>query len=132
MTKFSRTKLAAYVADQLKKGVSADDISEHVAAYLISNGKTAEVNSLMRDVMEARAEKDGVIEVVATSAFPLSDAQKQDIERATKQQYPSAREVIIHHNLDKSLVGGINLSLPHSQLDLSIRTKLNRLRAAVA
>lgn len=131
-TPFSRSKLADYIAGELNKGTSAEELAQVIASYLSTHNKTSELNSLMRDVMEARAQQNGLVELKASSAFPLTLEQKADIEQTVKNVYTNAKKLIIHHDKDAGSIGGINISLPHSQLDLSVQTKLNRLRSAIA
>lgn len=132
MTKYSRTKLAEYIADAMNSGKSSDDIATHVAAYLIESGKTSDVDSVMRDVQEVRAAEYGVVELTARSVFALDAEEKREIERIATKQYPRTKSVIIHEEHDQSLVGGATLSLAQANLDLTIRSKLNRLRASVS
>ena len=128
---FSRTKVAKYVASELDKGADPKELAKYVAGYLIDSGKSAEVNSLVRDVMESRAEESGYVELETSSAYPLTPEQKTEIEKIARQQYPGAKDIVIHHTVDPKSIGGVNISFPHSQLDLSVRTKLNRLRSAI-
>ena len=127
---FSRTKLATYIASAADGKKVSPTLAKDVAAYLIDTGKTAELSSLLRDVAEERAVASGFLEVTAVSAFPLIDAEKQAIEAAARKQYPKVKKVAIRSEIDTSIVGGVTLLLPHHQLDLSIRTKLNRLANA--
>ena len=69
--KAPRTRLARLVADQtLKKGVSKH-FDREIAAYLLSEGRTNELDSLLRDVQADWAEA-GHVEVMARSAYPLT------------------------------------------------------------
>lgn len=128
MARFSRTLLIKYITENL----SSADLSEKVAAFLIDNGKTSDLDSILRDVTEAQAVKNGVAELTAKSAFPLDVESKQGITQVVQKQYPSATKVIIHEVIDKSAIGGVNLEFANANLDLTIRTKLNKLREAIA
>lgn len=125
---YSRTSLASYIADNIE----SSDVSKHVAAYLIESGKTADLDSIMRDVQEIRASQHGVVELTARSAFALDADEKSRIEQVAKGQYPKASRVIIHEVRDQSVVGGASLSLAQANLDATIKTKLNRLRESIA
>lgn len=127
---FSRTKLASYIADVAAAKQPPEDLAKSVAAYLVDAGKTAELNSLLRDVAEERARANGFLEVTAVSAYPLNDQEKQEIEAVARRQYPGVNKVVIRPENDEQAVGGIRLLFPHHQLDLTIRTKLNRLANA--
>jgi F0F1-type ATP synthase delta subunit len=125
--KVARTRIARAIADRtLKQGVSKS-LSRELAAYLLSERRTGEIDSLLRDVQADWAEA-GHVEVIATSAFPLTAAVRSDITKRVKAIYPDARQVIINEARDPEVIGGVRLSLPDRQLDLSIRTKLNRFK----
>lgn len=129
-TKAPRTRLAKLVADQtLKKGPSKR-FNREVAAYLLSEGRVNELDSLLRDVQADWAES-GHVEVVARSAHPLTATIRADIRREVKKAHPKAQKVVINEVVDPDVVGGVRLNLPNRQLDLSIRNKLNLFKQSV-
>jgi F0F1-type ATP synthase delta subunit len=125
--KVSRTRIARAVADRtLEQGVSKR-LSRELAAYLLSERRTGELDSLLRDVQADWAEA-GHVEVIATSAFPLTEAVRADITKRAKVLYPEAKQFIINETHDPAVIGGVRLSFPDRQLDLSLRTKLNKFK----
>ena len=128
---YSRKVLVSYIVEALDAGRDVADISRHVAAYLIESGKSSDLDSVMRDAQEQRAQISGVVELTARSAHQLDSEQRQRIESIAKQQYPSAKQIRAHEVIDESVVGGINLAFPHASLDLTVRAKLNQLREAI-
>lgn len=128
--KAPRTRLAKLIADKTLKGGVSKGFDREVAAYLLSEGRVNELDSLLRDVQADWAEA-GHIEVVARSAHPLTESVRADIKRRVKQVYPAAKQVVINETVDPEVVGGVRLSLPNQQLDLSIRSKLNTFKQLV-
>ena len=128
--KYSQTATAHYISDQLASGDDEKDLAISIASYLVDEGKTANLDSLLRDVTELRS-RSGVIELTARSAFPLNADQKVSIQRVAKDQYPGSHKVIIHEQIDPKVIGGVSLSLANANLDLTIKTKLNRLREEI-
>lgn len=129
-----RREIAAAVAQRsltAKSVKSLHDLSEEVAAYLMSERRLGDFESLMRDIIEYRA-RQGIVEVMAVSAFPLSDNVREDITAEVHRLYPKAREIIISHRLDSTVVSGVRLEFANQQLDLSVRNKLNKLRQLTA
>lgn len=127
----SRTRLAKLLAERtLKHGVSRR-FDKEVAAYLLSEGRVNELDSLLRDVQADWAEA-GHVEVIARSAYPLSAAIKADIRREVKKVHPAARQIVVNEVIDPDMVGGVRLNLPNRQLDLSIRSKLNMFKQSVS
>lgn len=129
---YSRIRLARYIAGAIAHGASEAELSEKIAAYLIEHSKTADLNSLMREVQEIRASEQGVVELTARTAYPLDQAEKAQIEAVAGKQYPNTKRVILHEERDERVIGGASLSMAQASLDVTIRTKLNRLREAVS
>jgi len=128
--KTPRTTIAGIVAGKLGSGPTVD-LGREVAAYLLSENRIGELDSLLRDVAELRA-AEGVVEVTAVCAYPLSDVVRRDIEVRLRGLYPAAKEFIINQQLDPEVVGGVQLELANQQLDLSIRAKLNMFKQLTA
>lgn len=125
--KTPRTTLARMISDKtLASGVSKHLASE-VAAYLLAERRVNELDSVLRDVQEDWAEA-GVVDVVATSAYELTPVIKADITKRIRLLYPEASKIIVTENIDPTVIGGVRLSLPSQQLDLSIEAKLNKFK----
>lgn len=125
--KARRTRISQVIADKtLKQGVSKN-YSRQIAAYLLAERRTGQLGSILRDVQADWAEA-GQVEVIASSAHPLTVAIRADIKKQVKKQYPQAKTVIITEILDPAVLGGVRLDLPGRQLDLSAQAKLNKFK----
>ncbi|HEX5796999.1 MAG TPA: F0F1 ATP synthase subunit delta [Candidatus Saccharimonadales bacterium] len=124
--------LAEDVAMRLRGARKPKGLAKEIAAYLIENDKTAEINSLERDIIEIRSEKTGVVELTAITAHPLQQKQLDEIKRNVKKLYPACKEVIVDQVQDDSLIGGIRLEFANHLLDLSASSKLNKLRKLIS
>jgi F0F1-type ATP synthase delta subunit len=127
MSKLPRHQLAAILAEKSLSGMSARQLGEETAAYLLAEGRTGELDSLLRDVMQYRAD-NGIVEVVAVSARQLNDKARRNVEAQVRELYPGAKQITISEQLDQSVIGGVRLELANQQLDLSIRSKLNKFK----
>lgn len=126
--KTPRSQIVPVIADLAQRpGMSADQLSREVAAYLLDENRTGELGSLLRDVIAYRAER-GIVELTAVSAHELSEATKRDIEKLVRTRFEHANDIVINHRLDSNAIGGVRLELVDEQLDLTIRSKLNRLK----
>lgn len=123
--KAPRTRVASFVADSSLKG--GKNLSRELAAYLLEEGRVDELDSILRDV-QADWAKAGYIEVIASSAHPLSAQVKKDIQTRIKKIYPQAKQIIVSEVNDPAVLGGVRLSLPGQQLDLSLEAKLNQFK----
>jgi|SRR6185369_1142407 F0F1-type ATP synthase delta subunit len=125
--KTPRTRIAATVADTtLSKGASKEYARE-VAAFLLAEGRVGELDSLLRDVQADWAAK-GYVEVLARSAYPLTDEVKAEIAERVRPLYPAANKVVVTEVTDPSVIGGVQISLANQQLDLSVEAKLNKFK----
>lgn len=131
MSKIPRHQLAAVLAKQSLSMADSRAFSEEIAAYLLAEGRTNELDSLLRDIQQYRAE-NGIVEVVAVSAHSLNESTRKDVEAQVRQLYPTATKVIISEQIDHDIIGGVKLELANQQLDLSIRSKLNKFKQLTA
>ena len=129
--KVARNQIAAAITSSLSIGdVAPKRLAQAIAAYLLVERRTGELDSLMRDVIEARS-AEGIVEVTAVTAHELDQRAITDVQEQVKTIYPKARSIIVSPRLDPALIGGIRLEFANSQLDLSLRSKLNRMRQLI-
>jgi len=125
--KASRTRLSKLIADKsLKSGVSKK-LAREVAAYLLQENRTNELDSILRDV-QADWASAGYVEVVAASAHELTPQINKEITNQVKKLYPNARQIIVNQRHDPAVIGGVRLMLADQQLDLSVEAKLNKFK----
>jgi len=127
MSKVPRHEIADVISSRSMQNVSAKALAKEIAAYLISQHRTAELDSLVRDILQYRADH-GIVEVTAVSSHPLNDSIRTGIKADINELYPSAKQIIINEELDENVMGGIRLSLANQQFDASIRSKLNHFK----
>lgn len=125
--KTPRYKIAKTIADLSLKSDKSKNLAKEAAAYLLTENRTHDLDSLMRDIQEYWTD-DGVVEVNAISAFSLTPENRVEIRAKIKQIYPKVKKIIIDEQLDKNVIGGIKLELANEQMDISIRTELDRFK----
>ncbi|HET7529127.1 MAG TPA: F0F1 ATP synthase subunit delta [Candidatus Saccharimonadales bacterium] len=119
------------VLDKLSREMPAKKFASEAASYLLSQNRTGELDSLARDLINYRVEK-GVVEVTAVSAHKLTQAALGEVKTRVKQLYPKARRIIINQRIDEGQIGGVRIELPGRQLDLTLRSKLNKFKQLTA
>jgi F0F1-type ATP synthase delta subunit len=127
----ARHIVAATLAKQSLGQVNAPAFAQEIAAYLLTEHRTSELESLIRDIMQYRADH-GIVEVIATSAHPLTPAISKDIEVEARRVFVDAKKIIISPVHDETVIGGVKLVLANQQLDLSVQGKLNRFKQLTA
>jgi len=122
-----RSRVANVLADKLVHTDNPKKIIKEAAAYLISEHRTRDVHSLLRDI-RGDLEKQGIINVTAVSAFKLSPRALLDIRNSIKKLYPHAKKIIIYEQIDKDVVSGVRIELANSQLDLTVKSKIDKFK----
>lgn len=121
--RFSRRKLAEYVATRLIAGDTPKKALREVAAYLVEAKRTRELELVVRDIESALA-AHGVVIADVTSARPLSDKLRQEIGTLV-----DAKDVKLRETIDESVLGGVRVVTPDKRFDGTIRRKLAVLKS---
>jgi len=124
--KQSRQPLAKIMA-QRTATVNSKQLAKDIAGYLLAEKRTADLDSLMRDIQQIRADQ-GIVEVNAITSHELSSNSITEIKSTIKKNYPNAKTIIVNPVIDPDIVGGVRLTLANEQLDLSVRSKLNKFK----
>lgn len=125
--KTPRTRISHVIAERLLASGGSKDAVTNIAAYLLSERRAGELDSIMRDV-QAEWARQGHVEVLASSAHPLTDATRTDIEARVRTIYANAKTILVTEVHDPAVVGGVRLNLSDQQLDLSVQAKLNKFK----
>lgn len=108
--------------------IGAKKAVKELASLLLEQRMHSQINEILADIAKEYARVHGVVEAEARTAFPLSDSLKKELTERVKKS-TGAKSVILHEEVDKSLLGGVIISAPDMELDLSLRTKLAKLKA---
>jgi len=107
--------------------VGAKKATKELAALLVDQRLHSQVEDILVDISKVYAQVHGIIDAEARTAYPLSDGLKKELIERVKQS-TGAKTVILHEEIDRNLLGGVIVSAPDMELDLSLKTKLTRLR----
>lgn len=116
----SRRKIADYAADKLAAG---ENIIPDLAGMLVADGRTREVELLVRDIEAALSDR-GIVVATVISAHRLGE----DIKRAIAELV-DCKDLKLREKIDGSVIGGLRIDLPGQRLDGTIKHKLAALRA---
>lgn len=122
--KLTRKQLAAHLIEH----PGQQSVSQ-VAAYLVDNGRSKEMELVVREV-EAQLSDTGRTVAHVRSARKLSADQQRDVISMLKAN-SKTQSVEIINTVDPSLLGGVVVSTPEMEVDLSVRGRLERLKRTV-
>jgi ATP synthase F1 delta subunit len=111
----------------MSKRESGGRTAKAVAAYLVDQRRTKELHALTRSLEELQYKQDGILEVAATSATPLSTEAKREITKL----FPEAKQVRINESINQELRGGVQVRALDKVADFSVQARLRKLRQGV-
>ncbi len=123
MVKASVKQLAEAIYALIESAKTQKELTETIAAYLVVEQQTKDADRVLREVERLRYERDGVLEIVASSRRNLNESTKQVIS-----QIFEAKNSKIVEQTGENLVGGVSIQALDKWLDLSIRGRLNQLK----
>lgn len=121
----SRRQIAAATLDMLQKH-SVAQVSAALAAYLVSERRSKELDLLMRDVQAMRQKTTGQSEATVYSSSELAKTTKNQLVKISGQQ-----NLHINYQTDQDIVKGARMQGLDWQLDLSVASQLNKLKVLV-
>lgn len=124
--KLSRRKISSYMADCFVAGNDSELLVKQLAAYLIDNDQTKELELVIRDI-EYELQMRGTVIARVTTRFDLTDATRREIEKMIHNQMNS-KQIIFNEIIDPKIIAGIKIDLPGKQLDATIARRLTKLR----
>jgi F-type H+-transporting ATPase subunit delta len=106
-----------------------DPITANFLGVLARNGRKKELRSVIRAFRRLAAEHRGETSAEIVTSRPLNDDQLAQLRAQLRTR--AGRDVNIDATVDPNILGGMVVKLGSQQIDASIRTKLNRLAAAM-
>lgn len=96
---------------------------------LCRRGRIGSLRAVQVKVHEMREEQLGRMQVLVTSAMPLTDEQRASIAASLNDRF--GKESVLVEKVDSSLIGGIILRIGDQVIDGSVLGRLDSLRTAV-
>lgn len=121
--RISRQKIARYAADRMEAGDSLEDIVSALAAFLIDERRTSEVELLTHAIYE-ELERRGTVVATVVTAKALDDATREHIKAMT-----GAKELHTRSVVDTSIIGGIIVATPSRRHDSTIARRIAQLKS---
>ena len=127
MRSFTHVDIARGFVSQLETKGKKTAVRE-LAALILENRIHGQLDSILDSIQAELLRAQGVVEAEATSVYPLTEQLKKEIQRivATKT---NAKKVILHEQLDPRVLGGVKITAPDMELDLTLHAKLAKLKA---
>lgn len=96
---------------------------------LASNERLTVLPEIAQQFQRLRHAHEKVVDAQVTSAYPLSQAQADEIRATLQNKYGRAVELTV--SIDPELIGGVSIQVGDEVMDASVRGKLAQLAMAL-
>ncbi|MCZ8325109.1 MAG: F0F1 ATP synthase subunit delta [Sphingomonadaceae bacterium] len=120
---------AAAAMTEVGKLLGLSPLTQNFIGVLAANRRLAKLPEIVRAFGSIAAAARGEVTAEVTSAHPLTDAQVKEL--AAKLKAREGKDVKIKANVDPEVLGGLVVRIGSTQIDSSIRTRLNTLAQAM-
>lgn len=120
---------AAQAVDGVGGLLGLSDLTRKFLGVLATNRRLSALPDVVRAFAAIAAAARGEVTAEVTSAHPLSPAQLKTLTAKLKER--EGKDVKIKANVDPEVLGGLVVRIGSTQIDSSIRTRLNTLANAM-
>jgi F-type H+-transporting ATPase subunit delta len=103
--------------------------AHNLARLLVRKGRTALARPILDEYLALLEKQRGIARAKATTAVPLSDAERNALVTQLRQQ--TGRDIILETAVDPEIIGGIVVQVGDSLVDASTKAKLQALRESL-
>lgn len=108
--------------------VGAKKATQQLAAYILENRIHNQTSEIM-DAVQAEVQRvHGIVEATTASVYPLTAELKKRVQDIVAAK-TGAKKVVLHEQIDPTVLGGVKINAPDMELDLTLKTKLAKLKA---
>ena len=93
---------------------------------LVEKGRITSVEAIEATYKELLNEKNNILEGYVISAVPMNDEKIKELETELSKKYN--KNVTLENKVDKSVLGGVLVRLGNTEIDGTIKTRLNGLK----
>lgn len=114
---------------EIARKASFHAVTVNFLGVLAQNARLAALSAILMAFFAEMEKRHNVMEAQVVSAFPLSDSQKQDLVNTLSAK--TGKSVRLALQIDKSLLGGLVVTIGSQMIDDSLKTRLSQLKLAM-
>lgn len=103
-----------------------DNDLKNFLKILIEKGRINSIKSIEATYKELLNEKNNIIEGYVISAVPMQNEKIKELEKELSKKYN--KNVTLENKVDESVLGGVLVRLGNTEIDGTIKTRLDGLR----
>ena len=93
---------------------------------LVEKGRISSLKSIELTFKQLLNDRDNIIEGTVISAIPLTDEKVKELEEKLSKKYN--KNVTLENKVDKTILGGVLVRLGNTQIDGSVKTRLDNIK----
>jgi len=125
VSKITTNELAIFAVEQLESGTSTSNLATRISAFLLEERRSRDMPVVLRAIDEELSRR-GASQVMITSAHAVSETIKKQLAELLEVKNPVFSEII-----DPSVIGGVKARSGESEIDLTVRGRLNRFKTNI-
>ena len=114
----------AFLGDQLMNKDNYNASTTH--KILVEKGRITSVEAIEATYKELLNEKNNILEGYVISAVPMDNEKIKELETELSKKYN--KNVTLENKVDKSVLGGVLVRLGNTEIDGTIKTRLDGLK----
>ncbi|XP_046670408.1 ATP synthase subunit O, mitochondrial [Homalodisca vitripennis] len=99
----------------------------NLVGLLAENGRLKNLNAIINSFKAIMSAHRGEIPCEVTTAKPLDDATKQELQAALKSFAKKGENILLQTKVDPNIIGGMIVSIGDKYVDMSIASKIKKL-----
>lgn len=103
---------------------------KNMVDMLVENHRTVLLPLISEYFDKLKREHESVLKARIVSAFPISEADKNDLVQALAKKY--GKQIVAEVVVDASLIGGANIEIGDEVIHASVRDTLDKMAVALA
>ncbi len=124
--RLAASQVASLIADTAG---SLTNEQKNFVGLLAQNERLDVLQEIKQQFNVLQNETNGVVEAHITSAYPLSDAQAEEVRKTLEVKH--GKKVKVSVAVDIELIGGVSIRIGDEVTDLSVRGKLAQLQKSL-
>ena len=102
---------------------------QNLLRMVIDNGRLSAVHEMALQAQALLDARSGISQALVKSAFPMSDAQLEDLRTTLEKRFGRKLELTVE--VDTDLIGGIRAEVGDEVFDASVKAQLDRMKTAL-
>uniref|UniRef100_A0A1B6K528 Oligomycin sensitivity conferral protein n=1 Tax=Homalodisca liturata TaxID=320908 RepID=A0A1B6K528_9HEMI len=98
----------------------------NLVGLLAENGRLKNLNAIINSFKTIMSAHRGEIPCEVTTAKPLDDATKQELQAALKSFAKKGENILLQTKVDPNIIGGMIVSIGDKYVDMSIASKIKK------